>query len=84
MPTLDDDQNVELISSSRENDITTLTFTRSMDTGDSVDVSFTGNECFYFLFPAVGGTYGDDGTISPHQALPIVSTEKICMHQCRK
>ncbi|KAK3090959.1 hypothetical protein FSP39_016057 [Pinctada imbricata] len=79
MPSLDSSSDVNLVSSSRQNKITTFEFTRPPRTADtSHDFQFSSTNCAYFFY-AKGGTFTNNGDITRHDQTPIISQERICI-----
>jgi hypothetical protein len=47
------------------------------------DVSFTDDQCFYFMFPVRGGAFNSvNKKIRKHETEPSVSAERICIRPC--
>lgn len=47
------------------------------------DVSFTDDQCFYFMFPVRGGAFNSvNKKIRKHEITPSVSSERICIRPC--
>jgi hypothetical protein len=47
------------------------------------DVSFTDDQCFYFMFPIRGGVFNSvNKKIRKHETEPSVSAERICIRPC--
>ena len=76
-PLLDAQQDATLLSSSRVDSVTTLTFRRPLATNDNNDISLSYN-CVYFIY-ARGGTYTESKGITYHDNTPIISNKKICI-----
>nr|ARK19817.1 monooxygenase DBH-like protein [Ampulex compressa] len=82
-PLLDPSQDIFNTSCRIENGVTTLKFSRKRQTKDSRDLSFTDDECLYMMFPVKGGAFNAvNKKIQKHNAVPIVSAEKICIRSC--
>jgi len=83
-PILDSRQDITDMSGSLEDGKTTLRFTRNRSTGDKQDVAFTDTEGMYMIFPIKGGRYnGVNKKIRKHEEIPIPSTERIFIKNCR-
>lgn len=55
-----------------------LSFLRKVITGDEKDISL--DECRFFLFPILGGTYhAVNKRIGKHEEVPVVSAQKVCI-----
>ncbi|ESP05236.1 hypothetical protein LOTGIDRAFT_152053 [Lottia gigantea] len=65
-----------------ENGVTTITFDRARDTGDSSDLAFTDNQCLYMFYAVGGGYKSSDESITKHGNTPTVSSSKICIRSC--
>jgi len=47
------------------------------------DISFTDDQCFYFMFPVRGGAFNSvNKKIRKHETEPSVSAERICIRPC--
>ncbi|XP_014662286.1 PREDICTED: uncharacterized protein LOC106805269 isoform X2 [Priapulus caudatus] len=82
-PTIVEPQNIIRRSANLFDGITTLNFSRAVDTGDNNDLQFT--DCLYLLFPYDSAEYfeGSTDSISRHRRNPAVSDDKICIDTCR-
>ena len=82
-PLLDPSQDIFNASGYIEDGETTLRFSRKRSTKDSRDLSFTDEQCLYLMFPVKGGIFNPvNKKIRKHDAVPIVSAEKICIKSC--
>lgn len=60
--------------------IVRLSFLRKVVTGDPKDISL--DECRFFLFPILGGTYhAVNKRIGKHDEVPVVSAQKVCIQR---
>ena len=83
-PVLENKQDIFDMSGKLENGVTTISFSRPRDTGDSQDVGFTDTEGRYMIFPVKGGWYnGVNKKIKKHDEVPIASSERIFIKSCR-
>ncbi|XP_063986455.1 uncharacterized protein LOC135167306 isoform X2 [Diachasmimorpha longicaudata] len=83
LPLLDQSQDIMNSSGKLENGMTTLTFTRKRSTKDMNDLSFTDDHCLYMMFPVKGGMFNPvNKKIRKHLAIPIVSSDRICIKSC--
>jgi len=83
-PVLESKQDIFDMSGKLENGVTTISFSRPRDTGDSQDVAFTDTEARYMIFPIKGGRYnGVNKKIRKHDDVPIASSERIFIKSCR-
>ena len=83
-PILEPSQDITDMSGTLEDGVTTLRFTRERNTGDKQDVAFTDEEGMYMIFPVKGGRYnGVNKKIKKHEQVPIASTERIFIKNCR-
>jgi hypothetical protein len=81
---LEPNQDITDMSGSLEDGVTTLRFTRKRNTGDKQDVAFTDDKGMYMIFPVNGGRYnGVNKKIKKHEQIPIASTERIFIKNCR-
>ena len=78
-PELDLSQDVISSSINIEDDVTSVSFTRALVTGDVYDRDVIG--CHYFLF-AVGPLNLDTGDISYNNESMTHSSQKICISAC--
>ena len=62
----------------RNNGITTISFTRPRNSGDSED-DFSLEECRYFFFGYGGTADIDMRAIGYHPQTPIISNDRICL-----
>lgn len=47
------------------------------------DISFTDDQCFYFMFPVRGGTFNSvNKKIRKHEMTPSLSADRICIRPC--
>ena len=76
-PPIDDSQDIDVISATNRNGITTITFRRPRTSNNEFDISL--NECRYFLFGWGGEADVETREISYHPSTPIVSQERICL-----
>ncbi|XP_050401897.1 uncharacterized protein LOC130010296 [Patella vulgata] len=81
LPTEDTKNDITGVTGDVINGVTTISFTRKRDTGDTQDFQFTDIQCGY-MFYAMGGSYNNDGTFSKHATTPVVSSQKICIRSC--
>lgn len=82
-PSLDPIQNIQNMSVSRENGVTSLRFHRKRKTGDKNDFQFSDTNCPYFQFPVQGGVFNAvNKRLRKHESVPIVSTRRICIKSC--
>nr|XP_053637941.1 uncharacterized protein LOC128692680 isoform X2 [Cherax quadricarinatus] len=85
-PSVDPAQGIRNESGYNENGISTISFVRnriSKDTG--YDLSFTDNDCLYMMFPTKGGTVNYvNKRIRKHEAVPTISSERVCIRSCSK
>ncbi|XP_076338554.1 uncharacterized protein LOC143240269 isoform X1 [Tachypleus tridentatus] len=81
-PEYDIKQNTYNATGKLENGLMTLQFIRKRNTGDTdQDISFSDNECLYFMFPVKGGQYNNAfKQISAHDVTPFVSL--VCIQSC--
>lgn len=78
-PTVDATNNVQIVSGSRTNGATTVTFTRPLVTGDTAeDYS---DDCAFFLF-SWGGTVQTNGQLTQH-TFQATSEKEICFTTCK-
>jgi len=83
-PILESRQDITDMSGTLEDGVTTIRFTRLRDTGDSQDVAFSDTEGMYMIFPVKGGRYnGVNKKIRKHEQVPIASSERIFIKNCR-
>ncbi|XP_061182323.1 uncharacterized protein LOC133190647 [Saccostrea echinata] len=73
---MDSQQDITLISSSREDSVTTLTLSRPLATNDPSDFSLLHN-CAYFLFAR--GVFNSTTNIKYNDKTAFLSNEKICV-----
>ncbi|XP_049881200.1 uncharacterized protein LOC126377502 isoform X3 [Pectinophora gossypiella] len=82
-PKLDPNQHITAASGSLIDGLTTLSFLRSRDTGESRDLAFTDDQCLYMMFITQGGGFDAvNKRTSKHLTTPIVTEEKICIKAC--
>ena len=83
MPVEDETQNVRDVTGGVVNGVTTVTFTRDLDTQDAdQDFIFTDNDCAHFLY-SWGGNVGNNGaTFTQHNGLRTFSQVKFCFPGC--
>ena len=74
---MDDVQNLQLVSASRSDGLTTISFRRPRLSSDENDISL--DECRYFLFGWGGDATVATQSIGYHPSTPIVSQERICL-----
>nr|XP_024214773.1 uncharacterized protein LOC106679441 isoform X2 [Halyomorpha halys] len=83
-PFLDESQDIFNITGKINDGVTTLTFLRKRDTGDTKkDFAFTDNNCLYMMFPVKGGDYNPvNKKIRKHKTVPSFSSTKVCIKSC--
>ncbi|KAK6188307.1 hypothetical protein SNE40_004509 [Patella caerulea] len=81
LPVQDTKNDITDVSGDVTNGVTTISFTRKRDTGDTQDFQFTDTQCGY-MFYAMGGSYNNDGSFGKHATTPVVSSQKICIRSC--
>ena len=85
MPELDQYQDLYDTSGYYDNGRMTFTFSRKRDTGHYQDVSFTDDDCAYFMF-SYGATVDDSGTMFENKLFTNMKTSrtKFCFRRCPK
>ena len=78
-PQKDLEQNLTDSSIEYKDGVLKMNFTRPRHLTDLRDLSFTDDDCHYFVYPIGGGDVSDDGTLKTHHVMPIVSKRKICV-----
>lgn len=82
-PLLDPSQDIYNTGGSKVDGVTTLKFSRKRITKDNRDLSFTDDHCLYMMYPVKGGIFNAvSKKIRKHDAIPIVSAERICIKSC--
>ena len=82
-PLLDPSQDIYNTGGSKVDGVTTLKFSRKRITKDNRDLSFTDDHCLYMMYPVKGGIFNAvSKKIRKHDAVPIVSAERICIKSC--
>ncbi|XP_066143136.1 uncharacterized protein [Euwallacea fornicatus] len=82
-PFLDASQNIYNTSGRIINGVTTLSFSRKRMTNDPKDLAFTDEQCLFMMFPVRGGAFNSvNKKIRKHEAVPVVSAERICIRSC--
>ena len=76
-PPVDAVQNIQLVSASRSDGLTTISFRRPRLSSDENDISL--DECRYFLFGWGGPATVATQSIGYHPTTPIVSQQRICL-----
>ena len=68
----------------RYDGVTTLAFTRKLNTGDDQDLRLDDEQCFFFIW-AMGGPvtdYGDPAVFGFHTAQGNFGAERVCLQDC--
>lgn len=82
-PLLDPSQDIYNTGGSKVDGVTTLKFSRKRITKDNRDLSFTDDHCLYMMYPVKGGIFNAvNKKIRKHDAIPVVSAERICIKSC--
>lgn len=82
-PLLDPSQDIYNTGGSKVDGVTTLKFSRKRITKDNRDLSFTDDRCLYMMYPVKGGIFNAvSKKIRKHDAVPVVSSERICIKSC--
>ncbi|CAK1547848.1 unnamed protein product [Leptosia nina] len=82
-PRLDSRQDISQARGESADGVTTLSFVRKRNTGDSKDLAFTDTECLYIMFVPQGGNFDAvNKRTSKHLQVPIVSDDRICIKPC--
>ncbi|XP_078043273.1 DOMON-like domain-containing protein nahoda isoform X2 [Augochlora pura] len=82
-PLLDPSQDIYNTGGSKADGVTTLRFSRKRVTKDNKDLSFTDDHCLYMMYPVKGGVFNAvNKKIRKHDAVPVISSERICIKSC--